>query len=252
MIPRIRLGLYMWLAGTVGIVVLLAAVIPQLVAETPLSLPVGLVFLASAAQSALLVALAVWLGVLLAPRVGLQAAAFEAAVSGGSITAALRPQLVPAIVGGLLGGIALFLIGRYASPASLAEADLQFDLPILARVLYGGITEELLLRWGLMTVMVWLAWRFLQRRNGSPRPAYVWLAIVLSALIFGAGHLPAVVAMVGELTTDIVLFIVAANSAFGVLFGYLYWRYGLESAMIAHAMSHIVNYAFIALVFGAS
>jgi hypothetical protein len=28
-----------------------------------------------------------------------------------------------------------------------------------------------------------------------------------------------------------------------VLFGYLFWRYGLEAAMIAHAMAHLVSYA---------
>jgi hypothetical protein len=33
-----------------------------------------------------------------------------------------------------------------------------------------------------------------------------------------------------------------ANSVFGVLFGYLFWRYGLEAAMIAHAAAHLVNY----------
>jgi hypothetical protein len=32
------------------------------------------------------------------------------------------------------------------------------------------------------------------------------------------------------------------NAAFGVLFGYLFWRYGLEAAMIAHATAHVVSY----------
>jgi hypothetical protein len=31
------------------------------------------------------------------------------------------------------------------------------------------------------------------------------------------------------------------NTAFGVLFGFLYWRWGLEAAMIAHVLSHVVN-----------
>ena len=37
-------------------------------------------------------------------------------------------------------------------------------------------------------------------------------------------------------------FVVVANTAFGVLFGWLFWRYGLEAAMIAHAMAHLVGY----------
>jgi hypothetical protein len=47
----------------------------------------------------------------------------------------------------VLGGILLVASYRYA-PASIAAVQERFSLPIVARVLYGGITEELLLRWG--------------------------------------------------------------------------------------------------------
>ena len=40
---------------------------------------------------------------------------------------------------------------------------------------------------------------------------------------------------------DIVAFVIGWNAAFGLLFGYLFWRYGLESAMLAHALSHVVS-----------
>ncbi|WP_217648525.1 CPBP family glutamic-type intramembrane protease [Halomonas sp. QHL1] len=142
----------------------------------------------------------------------------------------------------MLGGLGLFAIGGYLSPAEIAEVEQQFTVPLLARVLYGGITEELLLRWGLMAVLVWMAWRLLQRRKGTPQIAYIWLAIVVSALLFGTGHLPAAAAQVGELTADVAVLVVGANTAFGVLFGYLFWRYGLEAAIIAHAFAHVVSY----------
>ena len=60
--------------------------------------------------------------------------------------------------------------------------------------------------------------------------------------MFGAGHLPAASVLIGTLTVNIVVFVVVANSVFGILFGYLFWRYGLEAAMIAHATAHLVNY----------
>lgn len=109
-------------------------------------------------------------------------------------------------------------------------------------MLYGGITEELLLRWGLMTALVWLAWRFLQHRRGAVRAGFVWLAIAISAFIFGVGHLPVASALVGALDANVVAFVIGGNTAFGLLFGYLFWRYGLESAMIAHALAHVVSY----------
>lgn len=240
-VPRLRLGLLLWLAGMLGVVVITVMVLPQLLRELPLPAPLWVLSLASLAQSALLVALAVWAGVAHAPKVGLRAPAFEAAVTARPIAPALRPQLLPGLMAGVLGGMLLFAISRHA-PAALVEAQERFNLPLLARMLYGGITEELLLRWGLMTVLVWLAWRFLQHRRDAPRAGYVWLAIGVSALLFGAGHLPAASALIGALDVNVVVFVIGANAAFGVLFGYLFWRDGLESAMIAHAVAHLVNY----------
>jgi membrane protease YdiL (CAAX protease family) len=242
-LPRLRLGLLLWIAGMLGVVVVTFTMLPQLLGELTLPAPLWAISLASLAQSAVLLALAVWAGVALAPKVGLGAPAFEAAVTSRSIASALRPQLLPGLVAGVLGGIGLFAVGGYASPAALAEVEQRFALPILGRVLYGGITEEVLLRWGLMTALVWLAWRFLQGRTGTPRAAYVWLAIVVSALLFGAGHLPAAAMLIGHLTTELVLFVVGVNTAFGVLFGWLFWRYGLEAAIIAHGIAHLVSYA---------
>jgi hypothetical protein len=39
-----------------------------------------------------------------------------------------------------------------------------------------------------------------------------------------------------------VAFVIGVNTAFGLLFGYLYWRHGLEAAMIAHALAHAVSF----------
>jgi membrane protease YdiL (CAAX protease family) len=239
--PRLRFGLALWLAGTMCAVATTMIVMPQLSQQMALPAPVWVILIASSAQSGLLMALAVWAGVRLAPTVGLDAPAFRAAVTGRSIRQAIRPQLIPGMIAGLLGGALLFAVWRYP-PAALADIQTKFAPPLFVRILYGGITEELLLRWGLMTTLVWLAWRFLQGRSGAVRPVLVWLAILVSALVFGVGHLPLAAVLVGTLDGHIVSFVIGANTAFGLLFGFLYWRYGLESAMIAHAVTHLVGY----------
>jgi hypothetical protein len=240
-VPRLRLGLLLWLAGMLGAVVMTVTMLPQLFRTVPLPAPLWVVSLASLAQSAVLLALAVWAGVALARKVGLHAPAFEAVAARRPLAPGLRPQLLAGLIAGFLGGMLLFAVNRYA-PAALAQLQEQFTPPLLARLLYGGFTEELLLRWGFMTVLIWLAWRLLQRRTGAPRTVYIWLGIVISAVVFGAGHLPAASMLVGKLTADVVVFVVVANSVFGVLFGYLFWRYGLEAAMIAHGTAHAVSY----------
>ena len=245
-VPRLRFGLVLWVAGILGVVAITAMVLPQLLGQVTLPAPLWVISLASLAQSALLLALAVWAGVALAPAVGLRAPAFEAAVTGRPVGPALRSQLLPGLIAGVLGGMLLFAVGRYA-PAALAELQDRFAVPLVARVLYGGITEELLLRWGLMTALVWLVWRFLQHRRGAVRLGFVWLAIAVSALTFGAGHLPAASALLGAMDANVVAFVIGANTAFGLLFGYLFWRHGLESAMIAHALAHVVAYVVSSL-----
>jgi len=45
--------------------------------------------------------------------------------------------------------------------------------------------------------------------------------------------------LVGEITAAILFFVIVGNSAFGVIAGYLYWKYGLESAIISHMLVHV-------------
>jgi membrane protease YdiL (CAAX protease family) len=240
-VPARRFGLLLWVAGILGVVVITVTVLPQLLAQETLPAPLWVISLASLAQSALLLGLAVWAGVALAPAVGLRAPAFEAAAAGRPVAPALTAQLLPGLIAGALAGMLLSAVGRYA-PAALAAVQERFAVPLVARVLYGGITEELLLRWGFMTTLVWLAWRFLQHRRGAVQAGFVSLAIAVSALVFGVGHLPAASALIGALDAHVVVFVIGANAVFGLLFGYLYWRYGLESAMLAHALAHVVSY----------
>jgi membrane protease YdiL (CAAX protease family) len=127
-------------------------------------------------------------------------------------------------------------------PQSVIGATRPTVLDVLAyapvRFLYGGITEELMLRFGLMSVLVFIGWRITGRRADRPRPAVVWAAIVIAAMLFGLGHLPALAQSV-SLTPALIARTVLLNAVAGVLFGWLYWRRSLEAAMVAHAWFHV-------------
>lgn len=241
----LKFELALWLAGMAGVAAVTFIFLPQLLAKRPVRGPLPLLLLASLVQSGLLLALAVWAGATLAPQVGLFAPAFAALVGDGSVRAALQPQLIPGVVGGLCGAVVLISARAYA-PATLGAyfASVSPSRParIFVGMLYGGITEELLLRWGVMTFLLWLAWRFIEQQPGLPALASVLGAIGASALLFGAGHLPAVKTAVGALTRKVVVFIVVANSAFGIVAGFLFWGYGLEAAILAHAIAHLLGH----------
>lgn len=237
--PRLRLGAALWQAAMAGSVALSLTVIPQLLAKAPQTVPLGIVVAASMVQTGVLLALAVWAGVALSRPLGLGAPAIEAALSGADAWRPLKCQFIPAAVVGMFVGGVLVLLARRA-PAELLALGQTVEIPVAARLLYGGVTEEMLMRWGLMTALIWLPWRFIQKRTGLPRTSYVVGAIVVAALLFGVLHLPAAAAMGASLTPSVVFYVVAGNAVPGVLFGVLYWRYGLEAAILAHALAHVV------------
>lgn len=110
----------------------------------------------------------------------------------------------------------------------------------MVRLLYGGITEEILIRWGLMTLLLWLGWRVGQGRQGTPAASWIAVAIGLSALLFGLAHLPRAIALGLPLTPLLVGYLLLQNTLFALVAGYLYWQYGLESAMVAHVVLHLL------------
>ncbi|WP_313918065.1 CPBP family intramembrane glutamic endopeptidase [Tahibacter sp.] len=244
----LRVGTLLWLLAMSGVVALTVIVLPQVIARLPQRVPLGLPLAAAASlvQNALIVAAAVWLGIALGRPLGLSAPALEAAASGGDIVRALKPQLAPALLGGVAAGGLLLLAIRW-TPAALVDAGRGLEIPLLVRILYGGVTEETLMRWGLMTALLWLSWRFLQRGEGMPRQRYVWASALIASVAFGVLHLPAVMAIGVELSAPVVSFVVVGNSLPGLLFGYLYWRYGLEAAIGAHGLAHVVATLAVAL-----
>jgi len=248
---KTRLFLILWIAGLAGVLSFLLVDLSALLANLPVTAGTGLPFsplllkLLSMIQTSILLSVAVFVGVALASRVGLSSPAAEAAAGKGNIASALTPQIAPGVTGGLAGGVAIistWLLWKPFLPVEFVTRaeGLNKSLPFPTRLLYGGIIEELLLRWGGMTLLVWLAWRLLQKGRGEPRVIFFAIAIIISSVAFGLGHLPLASALGVDFTVAIVSYVVAANSVFGLIAGYLYWKKGLEAAIIAHMLTHVI------------
>lgn len=186
-------------------------------------------------QPFILLVAGVGAGVALGERVGLRS----------WVTARLRGDLPPVMqvsgpaLAALLGfgtGAVVVVLDRVFAPwigfpsvASLPD----MGTAIMA-ISYGGIAEELTLRYGLMTFLVWIG-----AKVWTKRPPGLYLGVVfLSAILFGAGHLPAMAALT-PLTSIVVLRTVGLNALLGLAFGWLFWRRGLEHAMLAHVATHL-------------
>lgn len=240
---RWRLGLRLWLLGMPGVVAVVASLVPTLQAHAGLlPAPVDWVIALSGLQTAGLLALAVAAGVACAPRVGLHAPWVEAwcgrPAAASSPARERRSALAWGMGAGALGALWLVLLAAWTpEPLRTQGASVVASWPV--RLLYGGITEELLMRWGVMSFLVWAFWMLLQRRRPQPSAGVLWAGVLVSAVLFAVGHLPAAQAMAGVLTAPVVVFVLVGNSVWGVVAGLLYARKGLEAAMLAHLIAHL-------------
>ncbi len=102
-----------------------------------------------------------------------------------------------------------------------------------------AFVEEILLRLFVMSGFAWLISLVWKAASTGETTAILWIANILAALLFGAGHLPAT-AQITKLTPLVLFRAFLLNGLCGVAFGWLYMRYGLESAMVAHFSADII------------
>ncbi|MCI0550183.1 MAG: CPBP family intramembrane metalloprotease [Anaerolineae bacterium] len=212
-------------------------------------------------QSAILFGIIIFAGMFFASRVGLGTPILDSVTRSESASDKVR-AILPISIG--LGVIAsLLIIGMdilIFQPALLKELgdsantlNLQNAQPAAWKgflaSFYGGITEEILLRLFVMSFLAWLG-RFISKtQEGKPTSAVYWIANILAAVLFGLGHLPAT-AMLIPLTPLVITRAILLNGIGGVIFGWLYWKRGLESAMVAHFSTDIVLHVLLVLITG--
>ena len=153
--------------------------------------------------------------------------------------------LVAAAIVALMGGLAMILLDIFwFGPASQVIMDSYATKPsiafVLGSVIYGGVIEEVMLRLFMMSLIAFLLHKIFWRKREQTPVAALVAANVLSALLFAAGHLPTTAILLG-LSPMILLRCFLLNGGIGLLFGWLYRKYGLRYAMLAHGGCHIVS-----------
>lgn len=159
-----------------------------------------------------------------------------------------RTQLVlPSILAGVAMGqliLAQMVVLADFDPGSQRRYLRFVSQPLLHpihRAFSAAVIEETLFRYvGMMLVALVVV-----RRLGTPHLAYR-VALVLTAAVFAIAHLPAL-SVVG-------LVIVFFNMLAGLLYGWMFWHWGLMYAILAHfaagSVRGLVVYAFGSRLFG--
>ena len=134
----------------------------------------------------------------------------------------------------------LVFFGKYSQVIMDSYASKPTIDYMIAMVAYGGILEEVMLRLFMMSLIAFILYLLFEKSKDKPSVKILVLSNIISALLFAAGHLPATILMIG-LTPMIILRCFLLNGTFGLMFGWLYRKYGLRYAMIAHMGCHIIS-----------
>ena len=231
------------------------AVMPYMMQLMPqafenLRIPLPALIVLQGVQALVLLGLLSLLGLRMGHRVGLGSPLLQAWLGRHEAPSLRVLKPLQAIVLGVLAALAVLGASLALDPLLPkplhAIADPGAGRSVLNGLLasfYGGIAEELQLRLFLMTLVVWALGMFGRRQ---PRAAAYWVAIVVAAVLFGVGHLPAA-AKLWALSDIVVFRTIALNAIAGVAFGWLYWKRGVEMAMLGHFSADIILHVFAPL-----
>ena len=220
------------------------AVLPyslRLIEQSGLSISPSRFLLLSLAQNAVLFAVVVALGLLAARAVGLGAPYLEAALGGRAPDHPVKDMLMWSIGLGAAGGLFLLAFDLFLIPRLPALLDLARKTSLwenFTASFYGGLNEELLFRLLGLSATAWLLSRVWA--SGGPTDTALWVANMIMAVLFGLGHLPAARAVMGSITPLLVGRALALNTPIALICGWLFWRFGIEAAIVAHFTADLV------------
>lgn len=190
------------------------------------------------------------LGLLAAKPLGLGAPIFSALLYRKQLPHDWKKDLLTGSLWGICSGAVLLLLSTYIfeplmasdlAASKFANMDVHWTALDGFLASFGaGINEEIGLRLFLLTSIAWLGSKLFRTNSGTTFLIILWASNLLSTLVFGALHISNLVILEMPLTFSVVGSTIVMNGMIGLVFGWLYWKHGLESAMLSHFLTDVV------------
>ena len=100
-----------------------------------------------------------------------------------------------------------------------------------------------MMRLFFMSLTAFILWKLFARSKEKENiPVWVFVvANIVSSLLFAAGHIPATIMTFGGMNALILIHCFLLNGVPGMFFGWLYQKLGLQYAIIAYALAHVIT-----------
>lgn len=154
----------------------------------------------------------------------------------------IKVLVISIIIGGVVALLLLAIDLVFSKFSGHIEIPSALIPPLLERVFaafYGGINEEVLYRLFAMSFIVWITFKIKSTKNKKPTIQGIWIGIIISSLVFAFLHLSSSLEFV-KTTPLIIVRSMIINGLGGIFYGLLFWKEGLESAMIAHLTTDFI------------
>ncbi|MFT4060092.1 MAG: CPBP family intramembrane metalloprotease [Legionella sp.] len=192
-------------------------------------------------QTLILILIMCFTGAIISTSTGLHAPILEALLVGKVGFSALIPILLPAVLFAILC-LTIFCFLYYILAKRLIDEKsrvimmkLRQALGIDGCILYGGVVEEIIGRWGILNLTTFFAVIFTKQLS----PLILWTSIIISGLIFAMGQLPTYIAAGCTSNRWFIYFFIVLSMCQSIIFGYVFWQYGLICAIFAHMLFHL-------------
>ncbi|MEH7388595.1 CPBP family intramembrane glutamic endopeptidase [Bacillus sp. JJ1521] len=205
--------------------------------------PTPVLMLISILQSVVLLGVSAFIGTWLAPKVDLHWWLIDQWLHGTAVPYSISGTILLSIIVGAIASFIIFGLDiLFMKKMPKVDIDEPSKFQAFIASFYGGISEEVLTRLFVMTAVVYVL-----NLIGLGSISY-WIGILFAAFLFGVGHLPAAFGLFGK-SKLVVWRTLLLNAIPGILFGFLYWKYGIEIAMIAHFTGDIFLHVIIGPIF---
>lgn len=113
---------------------------------------------------------------------------------------------------------------------------------ILSRVFYGGVLEEVIFRWGLLSLFVWIF-----QLVGLNNSFSLYTSVFIASLLFAIAHIPSIKLVATEPKKEMYIYTIVGNLWVSVCASVSFIKSGLLAAIIVHILFHIIWYPIQAL-----
>lgn len=193
-----------------------------------------------------IIAIFISVGVLLNPLIKSKVPVFIAIIKKKDLWQTLRFYLLLAILFGFIGAV-LFIYIYYIflrlkinkNNIAIIE-DLRMKRYLTGRIIYDGMIHEIILRWGVLSSIIWGINTYFNEINIY----LVLVSLFLLGSIVGLFKLLVYFSLGAEVNRSFVALVFISEIILSLFFGFIFWFYGLATVILSHMIFSLLWHPF--------